>query len=75
MSLRSPKAHGHVTRAILWKFTGKMPDTLSGEHVFNGNLQEKTHMDMSQEPFCVKIQRKKAGPTRCHLDQTPGLLL
>ena len=27
-----------------------------------GILQEKTHMDMSQEPFCVEIYRKNAAP-------------
>ena len=32
MSLRSPNAHGQVTRAIVWKFTGKRPDPNSGEH-------------------------------------------
>ena len=49
-------AHGHVTRAILCgNLEEKIPDTLSGEHVFYGNLQDKTHMEMSQEPICVEI--------------------
>ena len=26
------------------------------------------HMDISQEPFCLKIQRELAGHGWCHLD-------
>ena len=38
-----------------------MPFTLSGTRILYGNLQVKTHMDMSQEAFCVEIYRKNAA--------------
>ena len=33
------------------------------EEILYGNLQEKMHMDMSEEPFCVEIYRKKGTGT------------
>ena len=48
---------------FVWKFTGKMPHTLFGTRILCGNLQEKTHMDMLEEPFCVEIYRKNAAHT------------
>ena len=51
----------------------KMPFTISGDHVLCGNLQEKTHMDMWHEPFCVEIYRNNAAHLSAHLDWTPGL--
>ena len=44
------------------KFTGKMLFSDSGDRILCGNLQGKTHMDMSQEPFCGEIYRKNAVP-------------
>ena len=52
-----------------------MPYPFSGARILCGNLEEKTHMDIAQEPFCVEICRKNAGSPGAHLDQTPGLLL
>ena len=46
---------------FVWKFTGRVPDPNSGAPVWCGNLKEKTHMDMSQELFCVEIYRKNAA--------------
>ena len=40
----------------------------SGTPILCGNLQEKTHMDMLEEPFCVEIYRKNAARPRAHLD-------
>ena len=48
---------------FVWKFTGKVPDPDSGQGILCGNLQEKTHMDISQGPFCVDIYRKKRSWT------------
>ena len=59
----------------VWKFTGKMPHTLFRTGILCGNLQEKTLMDIAQEPFCVEIYRKNAARAGAHLDQTRGLLL
>ena len=58
---------------FVWKFTGKMPYPLFQTRILCGNLQEKTHMDIAQEPFCVEIYRKNAARAGAHLDQTPGL--
>ena len=55
---------------FVWKFTGKMPHPLFGARTLCGNLQEKTRTDMAQEPFCVEIYRKNAGPPGAHLDET-----
>ena len=33
----------------------------------------ETHMDISQEPFCVEIYRQNAARAGYHLDQAPGL--
>ena len=52
---------------FVWTFTGKMPHTLSGEHVLYGNLREKTHRDILEEPFCIEICRK----TCCTLVRPP----
>ena len=58
---------------FVWKFTGKMRDPIFAGAILCGNLQGKTHMDMSEEPFCVEIYRENAGHPGEHLDQTPGL--
>ena len=62
---------------LVWKFKGKIAETLSGYGILCGKLQaecrtlipgstfcveiqsKKTHMDMSQGPFCVEVYRKK----------------
>ena len=41
------------------KFTRKVPDPDSAHGILCGNLQDKTHMDISEESFCVEIYRKK----------------
>ena len=38
-----------------WKFTGKVPDPDSGQGILREKLQEKKHIDISEEPFCVEI--------------------
>ena len=45
---------------FVWKLTGKMPDPYSGDGTLYGNLAKK-HMEMSQEPFCVEINKKNAA--------------
>ena len=37
------------------KFTGQMPDPFSADGILYGNLREKTHRGISQEPFCVEF--------------------
>ena len=50
-----------------------MPHTLFQARILCGNLQEKTRMDIAQEPFCVEIYRKNAVRACAHLDQTRAL--
>ena len=58
---------------FVWTFTGKMREATFQARILCGNLQEKTPMDSAQEPFCVDIYRKNAGPPGAHLDQTRAL--
>ena len=58
---------------FVWKFTGKMPDPIFADGILCGNLQGKTHMDMSEEPFCVEIYREYAEHGSEHHDLPPGL--
>ena len=39
----------------------KMPFPNFKTRILRGNLQEKTHMDMSEDPFCVEIYKKNAA--------------
>ena len=46
------------------KFTRKIPQTFSGNGILYKKLQEKTHMDMSQEPLYKKFIGKMPDPRR-----------
>ena len=75
ISKRNARPQAHKSQFV-WKLTGKVPDPDPGAHILCGNLEETTHMDMSQEPFFVYIYRK-SGAHSCrgpgeHLDWTPG---
>ena len=74
-SLRSPNAHGHVTRAILsGKLEEKWPRTPPWTSFCASLRTRNVHgQDMSQEPFCAEIYRENAGRPGYHLDGTPGL--
>ena len=61
-SLRSQNAHGHFTRAILCGNLQEKCRTPIRGHRFVRACAVKMHMDISQEPFCVEIYRKNAGP-------------
>ena len=61
-SLRSQNAHGHFTRAILCGNLQEKCRTPIRGHRFMRACAVKMHMDISQEPFCVEICRKNAGP-------------
>ena len=61
-NLPEKHAHGDVTSDFVWKFRGNMPFTDSGTPILCGSLDEKTHIEISQEPFCVKIKEKCRTP-------------
>ena len=50
-----PQAH---KSHFVWTLTGKVPDPDPRAHVLYWNLQEKTHMDISEDAFCVEIYTK-----------------
>ena len=62
MSLCSPKAHGHVTRATLCGNFRKNTGPQSRAPHFVRAYAVETHMDISEEPFCAVICTKHAGP-------------
>ena len=68
---RKSAGPGFRARHFVWKFrkfTGKMQHPYFQAPILCGNLQEKTRMDIAQEPFCVEIYRKNAARARPHLD-------
>ena len=51
-------------RAVeIYKFTGNIPFIDSADGILYGNLKEKKHMEMSQEPFFVKLTGKMLHAT------------
>ena len=72
-SLRNRNAHGHFTRAISCGIYRKNAGPQACDTHFVRACAVETHMDISQEPFCVEIYRKNAARAGDHLDQTPGL--
>ena len=57
--------NGHFTSLhkshFVWKFTEKCRTPILGT-AFCASLRSRMHMDISQEPFCMDIKRKNAGP-------------
>ena len=56
------ETHMDTSQDFVWKFTGKMPDADSAAIVLCEPARSKleTHMEMSQEPFCMEIYRESA---------------
>ena len=63
VSLRNRNAHGHFTSHSCVFFSRKYANTACAVEM---------HMDISQEPFCVNLQ-KNAGRYGYHVDQTARL--
>ena len=57
-SLRNGKAHGSVTRAILWKFTGKMLDPKPARGILCGDLQENRRTRILGSTFCARLRTR-----------------
>ena len=72
-SLRSRNAHGHFPRAIFVEIYQENAQRQFLGHRFVRACAVETHMDISQEPFCVEIYRENAKRPGYHLDLTPGL--
>ena len=53
---------------FVWKFTGKMAADTSGDILFVRACAVEMDIDISQEPFCVKIYRENAKRPGDHLD-------
>ena len=47
-------SEGFEKSHFVWNFTRKKPHPNSAAHVLYCNLQGKTHMDISEEPFCME---------------------
>ena len=47
-------------------------DDKTGKHTLCEPAQLETHMDISQEPVCVEMCKKNAGPPADHLNYTPA---
>ena len=59
MSLRSPKAHGHVTRAILWKFIGKNAvHGFRGRHSISKFTRKNAHGHVAKATLCENSEEK-----------------
>ena len=55
-----------------WTFE-KSQTPIPGRKHFARACAVETHMDISQEPFCMEMYRKDAARAGYHLDQTAGL--